>query len=453
MRFLHIPIVLGLLILPIKAQAATKRFLDIQKVTSPGGIEAWLVEDHAAPVISLQFAFAGAGSVTDPAGKMGLVQLASNTMDEGGGDIVSPVFQKILSDLSIDLGYSVGRDDYSGSLRTLTRTKDKAFDMLRLSVTAPRFDAEPLARMKEANLARIRDSLSDPDWIAARIMNDLTYAGHPYATNSGGTLTSIPAITVDDLRSYVKNNLTRDRLRVAVAGDISRADLTKALDMIFGALAAKSVPNNIGDLELQNTGTIAFYKQEIPQTIVMIAGPGINRRDPDWHAAQVMNFIYGGGGFGSRLTEEVREKRGLTYGIYSGFGMLNHISILSVGTSTRNEKTAEVLDLIKKETTRMRATDVTAEELKNAKSYLVGSMPLGLTSTGQIAGTLLSLQLDDLPDTYLDTVGDKINAVTATDIRRVAERLLTPDKTVTVLVGNPSGIIPNKTIGKLPNAE
>ncbi|MCU1418783.1 MAG: peptidase inactive domain protein, partial [Schumannella sp.] len=254
MRIFYITIVTALLILPVTAQAATKRFLDIQKVTSPSGIEAWLVEDHAAPVISLQFAFAGAGSVTDPAGKMGLVQLASNTMDEGGGDIASPMFQKILSDLSIDLGYSVGRDDYSGSLRTLTRTKDKAFDMLRLSVTAPRFDAEPLARMKEANLARIRDSLSDPDWMAARIMNDLTYAGHPYATNSGGTLTSIPAITVDDLRSYVKNNLTRDRLRVAVAGDISKADLTKALDMIFGALPAKSVPTHIDDLELQNTG-------------------------------------------------------------------------------------------------------------------------------------------------------------------------------------------------------
>lgn len=453
MRILSFTFIIALLLLPVTAQAAPKRFLDIQKVTSPGGIEAWLVEDHAAPVISLQFAFAGAGSVTDPAGKMGLVQLASNTMDEGGGDIGSPMFQKVLSDLSIDLGYSVGRDDYSGSLRTLTRTKDKAFEMLRLSVTTPRFDAEPLARMKEANLARIRDSLSDPDWMAARIMNDLAYAGHAYATNSGGTLTTVPAITVDDLRAYVKNNLTRDRLRIAVAGDINKADLAKALDNIFGALPAKAVPTRIDDLKLQNPGTLAFYKQDIPQTIVMIAGPGINRRDPDWHAAQVMNFIYGGGGFGSRLTEEVREKRGLTYGIYSGFGMLDHISILSVGTSTRNEKTAEVLDLIKKETTRMRSTDVTVDELKNAKSYLVGSMPLSLTSTGQIAGMLLSLQLDDLPDTYLDTVGDKINAVTAADIRRVAERLLTADKTVTVLVGNPSGVTPTKTIEKLPNAE
>jgi len=453
MRMLHIAVLAALTLLPHSADAADKRFLDIQKVTSPGGIHAWLVEDHSAPVISLQFAFAGAGSVTDPAGKQGLVQLASNTMDEGAGDIPSPQFQKILADLSIELGYSVGRDDYNGSLRTLTRTRDKAFDMLRLSLTEPRFDAEPVQRMKDANFARIRDALSDPDWMAARILNDLSYSGHPYANNSGGTLTSLTAITADDLRAYVKNNLTRDRLRVAVSGDISATDLAKALDTIFGKLPADTKPAAVPDIKLQNPGTIALYKRDIPQTIIVMAQPGTNRQDPDWHAAQVMNFILGSGGFGSRLTEEIREKRGLTYGIYSSFSLLDHIATLSIETSTRNEKTNEVLGLIKGELVKLQTVDVTADELKNAKSYLIGSMPLSLTSNGQVAAMMLSMQLDNLPDTYLDTVAGKINAVTTADIRRVANRLLTPDKTVTVLVGTPADVKPTKIIEKLPNAE
>ncbi|MDB5491508.1 MAG: peptidase inactive domain protein [Micavibrio sp.] len=435
------------------ANAATKRFLDIQQVTSPGGIHAWLVEDHSAPVISLQFAFAGAGSATDPAGKQGLVQLASNTMDEGAGDTPSPQFQKILADLSIELGYAVGRDDYNGALRTLTRTKDKAFEMLHLSLTAPRFDAEPVQRMKDANFARIRNSLSDPDWMAARILNDISYTGHPYANNSGGTTASIAAITADDLRAYVKNNLTRDRLYVAVSGDISKAELATALDTIFASLPATAKPANVPDIKLQNAGTIALYKRDIPQTIILMAQPGIDRKDPDWHTAQVMNFILGGGGFGSRLTEEIREKRGLTYGVYSGFSLLDHVSTLSIETSTRNEKTAEVLDLIKAALLKMQTTDVTAAELKDAKSYLVGSIPLALTSNAQIASMLRSLQLDNLPDTYLDTISDRINAVTAADIRRVANRLLTPDKPVTILVGMPADVKPTKLIEKLPNAE
>lgn len=453
MRILSFVLAGALLVLPASAHAATKRFLDIQQVTSPGGIHAWLVEDHSAPVISMQFAFAGAGSSNDPAGKQGLGQLVTNTMDEGAGDIPSPFFQKILSDLSISLGYSIGRDNYQGSLRTLTRTKDKAFDMLRLSLNQPRFDNEAVQRMKDANFARIREALSDPDWMAARIMNDVSYAGHPYANNSGGTITSLAAITADDLRAFVKNELTRDRLMVSVAGDISKEDLARALDTIFGTLPATGKASTVPDIKLQNPGVLALYKRNIPQTIIMVAQPGIDRKDADWHTAQVMNFILGGGGFGSRLTAEVREKRGLTYGIFSGFAQLDHISTLSIETSTRNEKTAEVLSLIKAELVKMQTADVTAEELKDAKSYLTGSMPLSLTSNAQVANMMLGMQLDKLPDNYLDTVADKINAVTATDIRRVANRLLTPDKTVTILVGAPTEIKPTRVIEKLPNAE
>lgn len=443
-----------LISLPFPAFAAgQERFLDIQEVTSPGGIKAWLVEDHSVPVIAMQFAFAGAGSVADPQDKQGLVQLASNTMDEGAGDLDSQTFQKTLADHSISLQYSVGRDDYYGSLKSLTREKEKAFDLLRLSLTAPRFDAEPLQRMKDANIARIRSSLSDPDWMAARIMNDILYAGHPYARNSGGTISDLQAITADDLRGFVRANLGRDNLRIAVAGDISRAELEALLDKTFTALPAKATLTVVPDTTVQNAGQIALYKKDLPQTIIQMAQPGISRKDPDWFAAQTMNFILGSAGFGSRLMEEIREKRGLTYGIYTSFNVLDHIATLTVGTSTRNDKVAEVNSLIRQEWARMRDAPVTQKELDDAKAYLIGSMPLSLSSTDQIAGMMLSLMLDDLPITYLDDADDRISAVTVADVTRVSKRLLTPDGLVTVLVGNPEGMTPTRTIETLPNVE
>lgn len=432
---------------------AAERFLDIQEVTSPGGITAWLVEDHSVPVIAVSFAFAGAGSALDPADKQGLVQLVSNTMDEGAGEYDSQSFQKTLADHSISLSYSVGRDDYYGSLKTLTRQRELAFDLLRLSLTAPRFDAEPLQRMKDANMARLRSSLSNPDWMAARLMNDAIYAGHPYAQNSGGTLSSLQAITADDLRHYVRDYLSRDRLKIAVAGDITASELAVLLDRTFGPLPETGKAAIIADIALQNPGEVILYQRDLPQTIIQIAQPGIARTDPDWHAAQVMNFILGSSGFGSRLMEEVREKRGLTYGIYSSFYQLDHALSLNVTTSTRNEKVGEVLELIQQEWEKMRGEPVSAQELEDAKAYLVGSMPLALTSTGQIAGMMLSIMLDGLPGTYLDTVGDRIGAVTGDDVSRVARRLLNPDLLTTILVGNPAGLTPTRTIEKLPNVE
>lgn len=438
---------------PALAQPPKDRFLDIQEITSPGGIKAWLVEDHNVPVISVQFAFAGAGAARDPDGKSGLAQLLSNTLDEGAGDLDSQSFQKALSDSSIDLHFNSSRDDFYGSLKTLTRHKDSAFNLLRLALTAPRFDADPVERMRQANIARIRTSVSDPDWMAARLLNDAAYDGHVYARNSGGSISSLETLTADDLRNFAKTQLTRGNLLVAVAGDIRKEELGAILDSVFGELPATPPQQPIPDTPIRNPGAVILFKKDIPQTMIQMAQGGIGRNDPDWITAQVMNFILGSSGFGSRLMEEIREKRGLTYGVYTGFSPLDHAPTMTLQTSTKNEKAKEVIGLIHAEWARMRESDVTDAELKDAKSYLIGAMPLSLTSTDNIAGMILSLMLDDMPSTYLDTVDQKISAVTAADVRRVAQKILTPDRLVTVVVGNPAGLTPTKTVEKLPNVE
>lgn len=432
---------------------ARDSFLDIEEIKTESGITAWLVQDDSVPVIAFDFSFKNAGSAQEPDNKQGLAQILSNTMDEGAGEIQSEAFQKELRDKSISLSFSSSRDNFGGGVKTLTTNKDRAFELLKLAINEPRFDEAPLARMIASNKARIRSSLSDPDWIAARIMNDVAYQGHPYARNSGGTLSSLDNITSADLKAFKEKHLTKDRLHIAVAGDISKDELTKIIENVFGALPDTATESKVEDLKLQNKNSVFLHDKDIPQTVIQIMHPGVARSDPDFHTAQVMNFILGSSGFGSRMTEEIREKRGLTYGIYTFMSNMDHFSGLGISTSTQNESVKEMMGLIEAEWNKMRSYPVTDEELDNAKSYLIGSLPLSLTSTDKISGLLLSLQLDGLGSDYLDKREDAIKNTTKDDIFRLAQKLLNPEHFVTVMVGKPEKITPTKTIEALPNVE
>lgn len=420
--------------LPVQAQ---DKFLDIKNVTSENGITAWLVEDHDLPIISIKFAFKGAGAIQNIEEKQGVARLLSNTMDEGAGDISSQEFQKILSDNSITLNFNSGRDNFDGQLKTLSRHKEKAFELLNLALTQPRFDAEPLERMRQSNISRLRSAMGNPDWISARIFNDKAFEGHPYALNSGGTLTTLERITADDLRAHLKNYLTQDRLHIGVMGDITAAELKDVLDRIFSDLPKSGIGGKQEPLELQNKGKVFVYNQDIPQTIISMAMPSIDRIDPDYYAAQVMNYIFGGAGFGSRLMEEAREKRGLTYGIYSSLSHQDAIHLLNISTSTKNISVSEMNNIISEQINQITGTPVQDTELADAKSYLTGSLPLALSSTDKIANILLSLQLNDRKIDYLDNYATNINAVTAQDITTVAKRILKPESAITVMVGQP----------------
>lgn len=436
--------------LPVQAQ---DKFLDIQEVKSENGITAWLIEDHALPIISIKFAFRNAGSIQDGVEKQGRAKLLSNTLDEGAGELISQEFQKALSDHSITLSFGAGRDNFSGQLKTLSRHKDKAFELLKLALTRPRFDEKPLERMRRANISRIRSSMGNPDWIAARLFNDKAFEGHAYSLNSDGTLGTLGNITAADLRTHLKDYLTQDRLHIGVMGDITKEALQSVLDNIFGDLPKTGKPTDTEKFDLQNTGKTFTYEQDIPQTILSISMPSLDHKDPQFFALRVMNYIFGGGGFGSRLMEEAREKRGLTYGIYSGVSNQNFIDLFSVDTSTKNESVAEMADIINAEMQRLVKDGVNDQELKDAQSYLTGSLPLALTSTDKIANILLNLQLNERDITYLDSYADKINAVTKEDIQSVAERVLKPENMIKIMVGKPQNIENIIKIETLNNVE
>lgn len=450
MKYLTLVLVLICAALP---SYAAERFLDIRQVTSPSGIKAWLVQDNSQPVIALQFAFLDSGSALESEKTQGLAQLLSNTMDEGAGDLDSTTFQKMLQDRAITLRFTSGRDSFGGTLKTLTRNKETAFDLLHLALNAPRFDQEPVTRMINANLGRIRSSLTDPGWAAARLSNDRAFEGHPYALNSGGTLSTLPRLTPADLRDFYTRNLTRDRLIIGVAGDITAQDLAPLLDRLFGELPETGPEDSVPSLRLRNTGTTALYKMPIPQTVIEMLLPAFGRDDPDYYALQVLNYIFGGAGFGSRLMEEVREKRGLSYGIYSSVRNYRKTDALAVSLSTNNDSARQALDIIRTEMDRLINEPVSERELDDAKSYLTGSMPLSLSSTDAIAGILLSLQRDRLPVDYLDGYAERINAVNSADIQRVAARLFSGFPASIAMVGDPAHIDADIITDRLPNAQ
>lgn len=452
--FLRISICISLLAATACNPAgASDKIIDIKSVTSANGLTAWVVEDHTLPIIAVELCFLGAGAAVDTEDKQGLAQLASNTLDEGAGTLDSQAFQKTLTDNSITLRFTSSRDDFCASIKTLTRHKDLALDLLRLALTEPRFDEEPVNRMRASNLTRIRSNMTDPEWMAARLVNDIAYKGHPYAFNSGGTLTTMSALTPEDLRGFVKNRLARNNLRIGIAGDMTAQDAKIMIDSVFGKLPEVANLPLIPDITVQNGGDIVLYKKDMPQTIIEIMQPGIDHKDPEWPAAQVMNYIYGGSGFGSRLMDEVREKRGLTYGIYSNYTMMDHVKSMSISTSTENKNAADVIKIIRDEMTRIKTDPVSDKDLADAKSYIIGSVPLGLSSTSHLAAAALSLQKDNFPIDYLDTMKERINAVTTQDIQKAANRILSPEKLTIIMVGQPADITPTHLVDTLPHVE
>lgn len=449
-------ILLAFVLLVAAVVPAHAKVLEIQDIKTKGGLSVWLVEDHSVPVVSLDFAFLGAGGINDTPDKQGLSQLLSNTMDEGAGGLDSKTFQGILRDRAIELSFFSTRDDFGGSVRTLVRHQDKAFELLQLALTSPRFEDEAVARMVAANVARIRSSLSDPSWLAARLLNDAMFEGHTYGFNSGGTVASLQKITSADLRAAFKARYARSNLVVAVAGDIKPEQAAALADRIFAGLPEKATQFAAKPAGFPEAGDTVFYKQDIPQTIISVAWPGIDVNDTDYYAAVVMNHIFGGGGFGSRIMDEIREKRGLSYGMYSGLSHYAHADRLTVSGSTKAGGTGQVMTLLRDAASGMSANPPSDKDIADARDYLVGSLPLVFSSTGNIASAVLSLRMDGLGIDGFDKYVTGINAVTGQDVARAATRIFNA-KPVTALVGPvppeaAEGVVPARTVTAIPNA-
>ncbi|SES99578.1 M16 family metallopeptidase [Paracoccus homiensis] len=427
-------IALVLAVLAVPAHA-----IDIQEVTSPGGIKAWLVEDPTIPFTALSFDFRGGASL-DAEGKRGAINLMTATLEEGAGQLDATGFARAVEDLGANFSFDVGDDSLSVTMRALTENRDEAADLLARALTQPRFDEEAVNRVRGQVQAILRSEANDPQSLASKEMAAQAWGDHPYATSINGTPDSLAALTRKDLVAAKNRVLARDRVVVGAAGDISAEELGPLLDKILGGLPEKGTAPLPRQADLQLTGGVTVIDWDSPQTVVSFAGPGLPIDDPDYFAAYVANHILGGGGFSSRLMEEIREKRGLTYGVGTGLATGIYGQTWQGGMAGSNANIAQSIDLIRQEWDRMGAEGVTDRELQDAKTYLTGEYPLRFDGNGKIAGILAGMQLIGFPIDYVNTRNDRVEAVTAEDVQRVSQRLLRSDDLRFVLVGRPEGI-------------
>ncbi|RIA47382.1 M16 family metallopeptidase [Dichotomicrobium thermohalophilum] len=409
----------------------------IQKVVSPSGIEAWLIEEHRIPLITMEFGFDGAGAKQDPDDKAGRAHFLSGMLDEGAGEMDAQAFQQRLEDLAIRLSFDAGRDNFTGRLQTLTANKDEAARLLSLALSEPRFDADAMERIRGSIQTDLKFAQEDPGKVSTREWFELAFTDHPYARPTKGTLETVEGITAQDLRDAMGDTFARSNLKVAVVGDITAEELAPMLDEMFGGLPAKATLREVADAKLASKPEPEIVTMDVPQSTVRFGLPGYKRHHEDFYAAYVLNYIIGGGGFASRLMEEVREKRGLAYSVFTYLYPLDHAGMMIGGVATKNEAVGQSIEVIREVLSDIAENGVSDETLKYAKQYLVGSYALRFDTSGKIAQQLLGVQLDELGIDYFDSRNSYIEAVTQEDIKRVAADLLKPEQLITVIVGQP----------------
>lgn len=420
------------------AASAAQAQVQIQEVTSPGGITAWLVEDHSIPFLALDIRFQGGYSLDAPE-VQGATYLMTGLLEEGAEGLDAQGFAARTEELAARFSWDAYRDSVVINAEMLTQTREASVDLLRSAIVNPSFDADAIERVRGQVSSIIAGDLQDPDEIASQRFNELAYGDHPYALAGEGTAETVAALTRDDLVGAHQQLFTRDRVFVGAAGDITPEELGALLDDLLGDLP-ESGGQELGPAPWELDGGLTVVEFPTPQAVVFFGHPGIERQDPDFFPAFVLNQILGGGNFRSRLNQEVRVERGLTYGIGTGLALADHAPMVLGQFSSSNNLVAEAIEVIRAEWADIAANGVTEAELEAAQLFLTGAYPLRFDGNARIAGIMAGMQQDGMPIDYIATRNDNVLAVTQEDVARVAARLMQPDALHFVVVGQPEGL-------------
>ena len=417
-----------------------KSTVNIQQLVTPRGVRAWLVEDYAVPLVSLEFAFVG-GASQEPKTKAGLTTMVAGLLDEGAGDLDSQGFQRALDEKAIEISFHAERAHVGGRMRTLVKHVDRAGELLRLSLNAPRFDEEPFERVREQMQARLRHDANDPGTMARKAWRERVFSGHPYAWPTEGDVDTLPAIERADLGASARSLFARDVLRIGIVGAINAERACRLIDSVFADLPAQASLVAIPQAPFGGLGGHEIVDLDVPQSTIRFGRPALRRDDPDYIASLVLAHVLGGGtGLSSRLFREVREKRGLAYSVSASVAVFDCSSYLWGGTTTKNERAKESLDVIQAEILDMSRGNIGESELEKGKKYLIGSYPLRFDTSSKIAGQLVQIQLDGYGVEWLVERNLRVGAVSMADARRTAERLFGDGSLSVVLVGRPAGL-------------
>lgn len=412
--------------------------VDIQDITSPGGIDAWLVEDHSLPFVALDIRFEGGTSLDTP-GHRGATYLMTGLLEEGAGDMDSNAFAARSEALAAYFGFDAYADSIAVTATMLTENRDQAVDLLREALVNPTFDQTAIDRVRGQVLSIIDSNHHDPAELASAAFYAQAFGDHPYGSEQEGTPDSVNALTRGDLIEAHRNALALDRVSIGASGDITAEELGALLDRLLGDLPETGAPMP-PDAPYELPGGTTVIDYPTPQSTAFFGHAGIERDDPDFFAAYVLNQILGGGNFRSRLMQEIRVDRGLTYGISTFLVLFDHGPMMLGQFSSSNDLVAQAVEVLRQQWADVAENGVTEEELEAAKTYLTGAYPLRFTGNDNLAAILAGMQADDMPISYINTRNDRVNAVTLEDVRRVAARLLDPEGLHVVVVGQPEGL-------------
>lgn len=416
--------------------------VNIQVIETNQGIKAWFVSTPDIPVVSASFTFRNAGDKAEPKGKAGLVSFLTSILNEGVAEMNATAYKRYLLEKNITIDISSTPDNFTISFRTIKENAAEAFNIVKKILTTPRFDADAQLRVKQQLLTGLAQSLHSENVVASDAFNQRIYDDHPYGISLRTAIKELPEITSDDLKSFMQNRLAKNQIVINVAGSLDQNQLITLIDEMCQQLPEKTQPLPIDFKEVRGDGSISVINMPIPQSAILFYQQGIPRQDPDFYAAYILNKILGDGEFESRLWNEAREKKGLTYGIDTDLRWHDHSYYILGHTATKNQSVQEMIDIIRQEFQRIKTSPVTEQELNFVKERLIGGYPLGFSSTGQIVALMRNYHLDGLDPDFINRRNDLIQKVTLDDVHRVAQKLIEPDKLAFIIVGQPENLVP-----------
>lgn len=420
------------LLLPVGGTAHAAK---VERVVSPGGIEAWLMHNPATPVIHMRFSFDG-GTVQDPPDRPGVAYATSFMFDEGAGELDSQAFARAQNAAATSIGAATSGLFFSGSFSAHSQYRVEAFRLLKLALHSPRFDEEPIARMRATVLTQLKRAEGDPGSIVAKALREHIFPGHRFAVAVGGTPQSANAITIEDMKDYRKRVFARDTLKIAVVGDIDAKTLAGVLDDVFGGLPATGDRRPVQAVMATTAGQ-QVIDMELPQAIVQFQRLTRRLDQREEIAANVLDTILSDSLVG-RLFVEVREKRGLVYGIGSAYTDYRVAGSYWGSFGSANETALTALDVAMGVLGEIAKNGPTEDEVATAKRTLVGRTLFAMESSASIAGTILTMQIDKLPITYLDDLPGLIESITRDEVARVAHEVIDTSNFYVVIAGRPA---------------
>ncbi len=421
----------GVLGCPLSALALT-----VQEIESPKGIKAWLVEEHSVPLVAIRFAFAGGASQDEP-GKEGQAGMVADLLMEGAGALSSTDLKEKLSRLGVRLTLSSTRDAIYGGFETLSARFGPSSELLRLMLVAPRFDADAVEKVRAQHLTDLAIAANEPTRVGIDRWYSEAFKGHPYGRPVDGSPGSIARLTRDDLEAQHQRLFARDVLKIVIVGDIDRSAAVAAIDAVFGDLPETAQLLRVEPAVPRSLSAPVIVDKDQPLATATFGLASLPTKHPDFPALQVLNHIIGSGDFDSRLTEEIRVKRGLVYSIQTGLLDDSIASLLLGGFATKNETMGVALAAVREVLSSTALSGPTPVQFENAKRYLVGSLLLDFDTNAKVAGSLLSVWVRGEGPDYLLTRNRRISAVTLDDVKRVAEQVLKADQLTVTIVGKP----------------